>query len=527
MRKIPYIFAIVMAALFFCSPGPADAVTSDREGGPSVQYSKYINRFDGYQIDYPADMSVDESLPAVRTVFADDTTRIEVYYDNFTASPSVPSVYSYINYSNRFMQNTEYHKLLEDRYLAINGLTAHILSWSRTELSRIPDDKNYYVCAEIIKNQLEVYTIFFKSSRPLDDYMTVLNSFKLGTPTLPVPAPVKFAPAEKNWNEETAQFYENYFTDNKSLAWGIFEYYAPEDLSVVRGIESSINYHFPFLVKYQMLDNPFPLAALQAAYEDNRYVELTLQTFWLKLSDARNETMVYEIMAGKYDLFFENYAQKLKAFGHPVLFRFNNEMNGDWCKYSSYYTCKDPEIFIAMWRHVYNIFAAQGVDNVLWVWNPHDISFPNYKLNHALTYYPGDEYVDIIGLTGYNTGNYYPGETWREFGQIYDPLYKTYSDYFSHPLMITEFGSNSVGGDKAAWVDNMFENIGKYPQIKAAIWWNGIDLDKDNLPARIYRMDESPSVLKAFKAGLAKLNAGPGPQVSINRPEEPAPLKTD
>ncbi len=524
MKKLRYTFAIttVLIMFFFLNPALQLASGAPVPVSPEVElklnYLTYINPADGYQLVYPAQMKIDESLPALRTVISDDKTRMEIYYDNFTGSAAVGSVYSYINYANRFTQNTQYHRVLEDRYLTINGHSVHILNWYRDKLLRIADDKNYYLCAEIIKNTKEVYTIFIKSSQPINDYMAILNSFQLREKNLPAQITSKFAPLEKDWNEETALFYQEYFVDNEALTWGIFEYTAPEENVVLNKIEKSINYHFPILLKYQMLDNPFPLKALQTAYDDNRYVELTLQTFWLKLSDTRNEAITYEILEGKYDLFFVNYAQKLKAFGHPVLFRLNNEMNGDWCKYSSYYTSKDPELFKAMWRHVYNIFAAEGVDNVLWVWNPHDVSFPDFKINHALTYYPGDQYVDIVGLTGYNTGNYYAGEKWREFEDIYDPLYQSYSDYFSHPFIITEFGSNSAGGNKAAWVDNMFLHINKYPQIKAAIWWNGTDWDKDMQPARIYRLDESPSVLEAFKHGLAKQTKRSDPPVEIIQP---------
>lgn len=491
------------------------------------EYLTYTNLIDGYQINYPSHMKIYQSLPALGTIISDDRTRIEIYYDDFTGSASVSSVYSYISYANRFTNNTKYHTVTDDRYITINDKTVHLLGWYRNKLPAIPQDKNYYLCAEIIKNNQEVYTIFFKSSHPIIDYMEILNSFTMCEPSLPAEAKVKFAPVPKEWNEETHQFYQSYFIDNPGLNWGIFEYTAPEDDTVLNKIETTLNYHFPLLLKYQMLDNPFPSKALQNAYEDNRYVELTLQTFWLKLSESRNEEMVYEILEGKYDLFFKNYAQKLKTFGHPVLFRLNNEMNGDWCRYSAYYTSKDPEIFKAMWRRVYNIFSAEGVDNVIWVWNPNDISFPEFKFNHALAYYPGDEYVDIIGLTGYNTGTYYAGEKWREFGQIYDPLYRTYSSYFSHPFIITEFGSNSVGGDKAAWVKNMFTEINKYPQIKAAIWWNGIDLDQNKQPARVYRLDESSEILAAFRNGLAKANKGAVDQAPILKPVKTVPLNSD
>ncbi len=152
-----------------------------------------------------------------------------------------------------------------------------------------------------------------------------------------------------------------------------------------------------------------------------------------------------------------------------------------------------------VWKYVYRIFKENGADNVLWVWNPHDISFPNFGWNHSLNYYPGDEYVDIVGMTGYNTGNYYPGEIWRGFNEIYDPLYKEYTELFKQPLMVTEFGSNSVGGDKIAWINEMFDNMKKYDRIKVAIWWNGIDWDPDMNPARIYRLDQNQEMINTFR----------------------------
>jgi beta-mannanase len=121
-----------------------------------------------------------------------------------------------------------------------------------------------------------------------------------------------------------------------------------------------------------------------------------------------------------------------------------------------------------------------------------------------MNYFPGSAYVDIIGLTGYNTGTYYEGERWREFAAIYDPLYAEYEKRFALPFMITEFGSNSVGGDKARWLQDMFAHIDRYPRIKAAIFFSSTDLDSNQQPARIYRIDETEAVLDTVKQGLAR-----------------------
>jgi hypothetical protein len=117
-------------------------------------------------------------------------------------------------------------------------------------------------------------------------------------------------------------------------------------------------------------------------------------------------------------------------------------------------------------------------------------------------YYPGDEYVDIVGLTAYNTGTYYPGEDWIEFDELYDSLYAEYNRLFNQPMMITEFASSSVGGDKNKWIRNMFNHIGKYENIKVAIWWDGCDWDANGNIARPYFIDETPDLLQTFKEFL-------------------------
>ena len=145
-----------------------------------------------------------------------------------------------------------------------------------------------------------------------------------------------------------------------------------------------------------------------------------------------------------------------------------------------------------------------GVKNLIWIWNPNEGSFPNFKWNHMLMYYPGDEYVDVIGLTAYNTGTYYAsvGESWQEFTTLYDGIYSEYQERFSQPMMITEFSCAKVGGDKRTWTKNMFRKIKEYDRIKVAIWWSCTDFDNTTGEiSRDYRIDD---VLDIFKEELKK-----------------------
>ena len=190
-----------------------------------------------------------------------------------------------------------------------------------------------------------------------------------------------------------------------------------------------MQYQFPVLLYYSHIHKnyqDYPIdQVLDASYAEGRVLELTLQTN--NNYEAEEGNMVYQVLNGTYDDFLHQFAADVAEFAHPVIFRLGNEMNGDWCPYSAYHTSRDTSIYRAFYRYVYEIFRSEGaLENTIWVWNPNERAYPNYKWNYETLYYPGDEYVDVIGLTGYNTGTYYAssGETWRSFAEIYDPIYK-------------------------------------------------------------------------------------------------------
>ncbi|MGE5328418.1 MAG: glycoside hydrolase family 26 protein [Deltaproteobacteria bacterium] len=463
----------------------------------AYQSDKFINKALGYEISYPKGMQVDTSLAEIRTLIKNGDTQIEIYYDDLKDTSGKAE--SYINYSNNFIKNKKEHKLLVDENVKINGIKTHFLKWERRKLKHVSNDKNYYLSAEILKSKNEVYTVFIKSSKPIENGMQIIKSFNVFEKSGKLAPMKQFKKIKPSVNKETMDVYEKYFLDSKKLTWGIFENSAPKSMKILKDIEAAVDYDFRFLIKYHCFDSIFSLDEMKNAFDNNKIVELTLQTMSFKKD---NSSITYDILDGKYDEYLNKYAQEIKAFGHPVMFRLNNEMNADWDVFSSYYSSKDTDLFKAMWIYIHNVFEKNNVDNVLWVWNPNHVSFPNYKWNDAVMYYPGSSYVDLVGLTAYNTGTYYSSEKWREFDNLYDSYYNKYSELYEQPLIIGEFACSSIGGNKIKWVNNMFDKIGNYPRIKVAIWWNGIDYDINKKPARIYRIDDPKELLDVFKERL-------------------------
>lgn len=463
-------------------------------------YNKYYDYPNGYVMNYFAGMNVDCSASPVRTLLSTQSTCVEVYYDNFNGT--VHNSQRYISSSRAFLNKNNVHKVDANKSMRINGREVKLLQWHRDKLTRLVTDKNYYLQVIVVKNSQEVLTLLVRSSEPivLQNWMPVVNSVdfipRQGTPR----CNLSFSRQNRMVTPETQELFEEHFAKDASLSWGIYEYSTVNGLSNLNSLETQLGYPFHFLVWYQSLGSEFPRGLADSAYQQGKYLELTMATW--DLSRADNSTVTYDLLNGKYDAYLIDYARKIKAFGHPLLFRLNNEMNGDWCAWSAYYTSTDTELFRAMWRYVYKIFEAQGVNNALWIWNPNDLSFPGFKWNSYMNYFPGSSYVDIVGMTGYNTGTYYPGECWRDFRSIYAPLYHDYSSVFDYPFIITEFGCNSVGGDKPSWINDMFWQIGGYKNIKVAIWFNGIDMDAKGQPARIYRLDQNQQVMNQFSQGL-------------------------
>ncbi|MEQ8201421.1 MAG: glycosyl hydrolase [Syntrophomonadaceae bacterium] len=509
------ILALLMAAIGPNQPGSNPPSTSTSAATSiywveeiSKDENRFVNQVDGYAITIPKQMNaVDMSCPEIRSVLEDEHRRVEIYKE--PTGPSL-SAATYMEYSNRSLDNRTDHLQVRTERLAVNSLSARVTQWSRRKLQRIENDRNYYTCVDIMGTNA-VYTFFIKSDLPLEQcggYLDIIKDFRTFAPSRQ-PEPARFKHTETRvWNTETSQAFQRFFSPASEMTWGIFEPSAPTQMDRLRTLEQQMDYEFPVILMYSHVKQYPPGyvgRALEKAYAAGKLVELTLQS---KEAAPGEPNMVYNILNGEQDQFLRTYAREVAGFGHPVLFRPFNEMNGDWCAYSGYHTSRDPEIFKELYKYIYRIFAEAGADNVIWIWNPNERAFPDFKWNNEVMYYPGDRYVDVVGLTGYNAGTYYPGETWRSFAEIYDPLCTKATAWYDKPMMITEFASSSVGGSKEQWVTDMFVRRADYPGIKVAIWWNGCDFDRQGNIARPYFIDETEGLTAIFRDNLSTYQPG-------------------
>jgi endoglucanase len=198
------------------------------------------------------------------------------------------------------------------------------------------------------------------------------------------------------------------------------------------------------------------------------------------------------LLAGGYDSYLIAQARAAKAWGRPIMVRMFHEMNGTWNSYG--YTKQSPADFVASWRHVVDIFRAQGVTNVSWVWSPNIYGFGQTAPFDA--YYPGDAYVDWVALDGYNYGT-----TWRSFAQLYTASYNDITGLSAKPLMVAEWGCSPSGGNEAAWITDAFVQVATaMPRIRAIVAF-------DHSREADFRVDSSSAVLSAYQGGIALLRS--------------------
>ena len=499
-------------------PVPAESVDRSRDIKKvyhAAGRKRLINYPDGYLVDVPEDYAFDFRYSPIYTRMYSHTCEVTVTRE---WSP-YPDVDGYINYYLlRFALAPQWREangvtLREDKEVKYGNYTVRLLSLLLGGLENRQGKFDGYTLATLRGGNKWFFCFLFKysSGNQLVDAVIdeMLSSFRAFYPSGSPAFDVDFAPEiPETWSKETRDLYES-IRLSTGVKWGIFveDIFNKGITGTIPALEARLDYSFDVVLCYLHFGADFPTEFMEKNYEAGKLVELTYQMNYRDLFDY---TPTLDIYRGKKDGELREFARAAKEFGHPFLFRLNNEMNSDWTDYSGVVNLCDPEIYIDVWRRVYTIFAEEGVNNAIWVFNPNDMDFPPCKWNNFLAYYPGDEYVQMIGVTGYNTGTYYKdvtGERWREFQEIYDNIAANYRPVFGKfPWIITEFASSSIGGDKAEWIRRMFEKLPDYPEIKIAVWFSAADYDVrpgfEGRVARPYWLDETPETLEAFKSGV-------------------------
>ena len=539
-----------------------------------VDSARIVSNADGYAFTVPTSTTL-------QTDFSIGKYRSKVYNEDFTLSISYEYSNPYNNWQT-YREEWLYRYLDNENYYEQNGLeriasskendTSFLRGYIVDQYDLVINNpvniaKNYYSIASIrrqgdVKNFM---LLVLKSTKPANKQMeSIISSYKeiakTGTANINYmnDLPISYNP---NWSEETKAYYDLLITQQRT-GWGFFTATLPDGRMPVSQMKTSaaytklanlsdaLDYNFDILPTYQHIawgrdtKNTWPITAAKNMAGGNGFNNLPVIQMSYQFTDNNNNvsvnqtrdcyTPMFDIyrgfngdlncldlpVNGKYELALRDLAQCIKAYEKPVLFRLNNEMNTDWTSYSGIMSLLDPDIFQATWRITYKIFEEEGVDNCIWIFNPIAKSCPFSSWGEDMSYYPGLEYVQALGLTYYEDNNNNNVNEYT-FRKDYTALYEKNNPVWNkYPWIISEFGCGAGGSasgtqfrnqaSQVKYVEGMFadfnnrENNPYLQNIKGAVWFSVNDYVGD-LVGNQYELviDELKDTIQALKEGLA------------------------
>lgn len=207
---------------------------------------------------------------------------------------------------------------------------------------------------------------------------------------------------------------------------------------------------------------------------------------------TKTEFSLDRIIAGEYDQFIKSELESIKKIcrEQTVIIRFNHEMDTlpgqvNWYPWQGY-----SEKYIAAWKRVVGI-GHDVSPTIKWLWSP------NRGVKITKTYYPGDEWVDYVGITINRNPKQFRYTTFDVFYGHNQQVIES----FNKPIMISESTYDQEGGDaasKAIWIASMAAYIKSNPKIVSFAWFQ----------ARMGQsIESSPESIAALKSAYAVLES--------------------
>lgn len=276
---------------------------------------------------------------------------------------------------------------------------------------------------------------------------------------------------------------------HKHLSWGFAVEGFPITKNSLKQLEKDTKMHSDmilFYLQWPALSSPTTESLVGSLNAINEIGAIPCLSWEPMYYHDKMETMIpYEqILKGLYDDYLISKALEIKSWGKPLIIRFAHEMNLSryhWGVSKDEYGPGNPEIYIKMFRYVVDIFRKHHVDNVRWAFCPNVDSVPGAPWNKASNYYPGDPYVDILGMDGYNwditpeiaaARHLTWTKPWQSFEQIFQSLYMELKKLAPNkPVMVFETASvDRSGHQKSEWIKEALITAKKW-NLLGIIWF--------------------------------------------------------
>ncbi|WP_312367633.1 glycosyl hydrolase [Ensifer sp.] len=204
------------------------------------------------------------------------------------------------------------------------------------------------------------------------------------------------------------------------------------------------------------------------ALQRKRKLLVTIEPWSWSLDWKLSPTQLRDrMLRGEYDANMEAIADMLAEMKSPVIVRWGQEMEDTSGRFS--WAGWAPKDYVQAYKHAMDI-VRKRVPNVQLMWSPKGL--PNLG-----EYYPGDDYVDLVGLSVFGLEPYdaieYGGP--HTFKQALKPGYDLVAKYHK-PIWVAEMGWQGSTTYMQPWIDAATQPDPDFPNLAEVVYFNDRDV---------------------------------------------------
>ncbi len=205
-------------------------------------------------------------------------------------------------------------------------------------------------------------------------------------------------------------------------------------------------------------------AADAYAQARGRKILVTIEPWtWTRSERNTAEFLQAGIASGDYDQNVREICSRLGALKSEVTVRWGHEM--DDLSGQFIWSGWNPETYINAYRRVVDT-CRESAPGLQYMWSP-------LGRETLTSYYPGDSYVDVIGLTVFGLQEWDNDKHGRDrtFNEILKPGYDR-AVTFGKPIVVAELGY--VGDDAyvQAWENTVRQSHPEFPALTGVVYFN-------------------------------------------------------
>jgi beta-mannanase len=222
---------------------------------------------------------------------------------------------------------------------------------------------------------------------------------------------------------------------------------------------------------YVTVGRPVDPAVISLARTRNAKLLVTLMVDNGRDGPNQPSYALARVAAGRFDGKIRTLSRQLKAAKVPIILRPLPEPNTQWWAWAGTVNGNAPQTYIQAWNRVRTVVKRNAGKRVKLLWAPYARSIPDTDENAIDQYFPGNDRVDLVGVSGYNFG--VTGELeWLDPIDLFQDPYIAIENLSTKPFWIAETGTTARGGSKTKWLRSLAVLQKSMPKLRGVVLYD-------------------------------------------------------